>query len=188
MNKNNKVVDVLGLTTNIKGKTSLIKEGDETRDRLYTASDLVSHHFFISRLVQAVRKGMHMNGTACIEIVSIEINVEDNVNSTEDFKIIAKIKNVLLDIQALLNRNTGDVWALGLCCENYAYNYQYDRESLGLVGGYSLDGKTFEPEFWLTSVPSNEIEDAMSFCIKYAESNPLISGDWQKIKELLERH
>lgn len=47
---------------------------------------------------------------------------------------------------------------------NGEWGVSYDPKERVMLGGYSLDGETFSPEFKITDIDSQDVENAIAMC------------------------
>lgn len=77
---------------------------------------------------------------------------------------------------------------------NGEWGVSYDPQKREMLGGYSLDGETFNPEFQITEIDFKDVENAINMCSSlYCYYGIIVSpydcllDEYQKEKENLMR-
>ncbi len=59
---------------------------------------------------------------------------------------------------------------------NGEWGVSYDPQTRTMLGGYSIDGETFSPEFQITEIDSDEVPHAIALCsLLYSEYGTIVS-------------
>lgn len=154
------------------------------KKKLFSVAQLMNDTAFLKKVEDAIFTTMpeNVNGKV-VKVNSIGLCNSMCNEFCESFIINATVNSQTLSFRSAIFRQTGDLipTATELKAENKGFNWQYDIITKSLVGGYSIDSFCY-PDFWLSGVPSSDVQDAINYCKAHSEDEEIIVGDWQQLK------